>query len=77
MPEHLGAGTLRRGISTAEGRSSCFPHVDDVERARRELEAKGVKFDGETLDTGVCFMANFTDPDGNDLMLHHRYAPYE
>ncbi|TML26715.1 MAG: glyoxalase/bleomycin resistance/dioxygenase family protein, partial [Actinobacteria bacterium] len=52
-------------------------HVDDVERARRELEAKGVKFDGETLDTGVCFMANFTDPDGNDLMLHHRYAPYE
>ena len=30
---------------------------------------------GETLDTGVCHMALFTDPDGNDLMLHHRYAP--
>lgn len=34
-------------------------------------------FAGETLDTGVCRMALFTDPDGNDLMLHHRYAPYE
>ena len=52
-------------------------HVDDVAAARSELEAKGVEFFGETLDTGVCHMAFFTDPDGNDLMLHHRYAPYE
>jgi catechol 2,3-dioxygenase-like lactoylglutathione lyase family enzyme len=50
-------------------------HVDDVAAARAELEAKGVEFAGETLDTGVCHMALFTDPDGNDLMLHHRYAP--
>jgi catechol 2,3-dioxygenase-like lactoylglutathione lyase family enzyme len=50
-------------------------HVDDVAEARAELEAKGVTFAGETLDTGVCHMAMFTDPDGNDLMLHHRYAP--
>ena len=52
-------------------------HVDDVAAARAELEAKGVEFFGETLDTGVCHMAFFTDPDGNDLMLHHRYAPVE
>ena len=52
-------------------------HVDDVPSARAELEAKGVEFAGDTLDTGVCHMAVFTDPDGNDLMLHHRYAPYE
>ena len=51
-------------------------HVDDVAAARAELEAKGVVFAGETFDTGVCHMAFFTDPDGNDLMLHHRYAPY-
>ena len=51
-------------------------HVDDVAAARAELEAKGVEFTGEILDTGVCHMALFTDPDGNDLMLHHRYAPY-
>jgi catechol 2,3-dioxygenase-like lactoylglutathione lyase family enzyme len=50
-------------------------HVDDVAAARAELEAKGVEFLGETFDTGVCHMAFFTDPDGNDLMLHHRYAP--
>lgn len=52
-------------------------HVDDVEAARKELEGKGIEFSGETLDTGVCRMAFFTDPDGNDLMLHGRYAPYE
>ena len=52
-------------------------HVEDVEAARRELEAKGVEFSGDILDTGVCHMAFFTDPDGNDLMLHHRYASQE
>jgi catechol 2,3-dioxygenase-like lactoylglutathione lyase family enzyme len=51
-------------------------HVENVEAARRELEANGVEFFGETLDTGVCHMAFFADPDGNDLMLHRRYAPY-
>ena len=50
-------------------------HVDDVAAARAELEAKGIEFFGDILDTGVCHMAFFTDPDGNDLMLHHRYAP--
>ena len=49
-------------------------HVDDVKAAREEFEAKGVEFFGDILDTGVCHMAFFTDPDGNDLMLHHRYA---
>jgi catechol 2,3-dioxygenase-like lactoylglutathione lyase family enzyme len=52
-------------------------HVDDVAAARGELEAKGISFEGDILDTGVCHMAFFRDPDGNDLMLHHRYAPYE
>jgi catechol 2,3-dioxygenase-like lactoylglutathione lyase family enzyme len=50
-------------------------HVDDIESARTELAGKGVQFVGETLDTGVCKMAFFSDPDGNDLMLHHRYTP--
>jgi len=51
-------------------------HSDDVAATRAELEAKGVEFFGETLDTGVCHMAFFSDPDGNNLMLHGRYAPY-
>jgi predicted enzyme related to lactoylglutathione lyase len=49
--------------------------VDDVHAARKELEEKGVEFSGDTMDSGVCHMAHFADPDGNRLMLHHRYAP--
>jgi catechol 2,3-dioxygenase-like lactoylglutathione lyase family enzyme len=49
--------------------------VPDVAEARRQLEAKGVEFEGDVLDTGVCHMAFFRDPDGNALMLHRRYAP--
>ena len=48
--------------------------VGDVAQARADLEAKGVTFD-DTIDSGVCHMAHFRDPDGNVLMLHHRYAP--
>jgi catechol 2,3-dioxygenase-like lactoylglutathione lyase family enzyme len=65
------------GIEFAPQRHAAFAlHVDDVDVARKELEAKGVEF-LETLDTGVCHMASFRDPDGNDVMLHRRYAPYE
>jgi catechol 2,3-dioxygenase-like lactoylglutathione lyase family enzyme len=47
--------------------------VPDVDAARVELEAKGVEFDGETIETSVCKQAWFKDPDGNSLMLHRRY----
>jgi predicted enzyme related to lactoylglutathione lyase len=50
-------------------------HVPDVEAARAELESKGVEFAADTMDSGVCHMAHFRDPDGNVLMVHHRYAP--
>jgi predicted enzyme related to lactoylglutathione lyase len=50
-------------------------HVDDVATTRQELESRGVSFHGDTIDTGVCHMALFADPEGNALMLHHRYAP--
>jgi catechol 2,3-dioxygenase-like lactoylglutathione lyase family enzyme len=49
--------------------------VDDVEAARTALEAQGVEFRADTMDSGVCHMAFCTDPDGNPLILHHRYAP--
>lgn len=49
--------------------------VDDVAAARTALESKGVEFRGEILDSGVCHQAFFADPDGNPLILHHRYAP--
>jgi catechol 2,3-dioxygenase-like lactoylglutathione lyase family enzyme len=66
----------RLGIPFAPQKNAHLAlHVDDVAGARAELEAKGVEFSGEIMDTGVCHMAFFTDPDGNDLMLHHRYTP--
>ena len=50
-------------------------HVEDFEAAKAELESRGIEFEGETLDSGVCFQAFFADPDGNSLAIHHRYAP--
>jgi catechol 2,3-dioxygenase-like lactoylglutathione lyase family enzyme len=47
--------------------------VPDVDAARAALEAKGVEFDGDTIETSVCKQAWFKDPDGNSLMLHRRY----
>jgi len=63
------------GIPYNTSANAVALHVDDVAAARRELEAHGVQFAQQTLDTGVCHMAFFADPDGNALMLHHRYAP--
>jgi predicted enzyme related to lactoylglutathione lyase len=65
----------KMGIECEPVRSGIALHVADVERARAELEQRGVRFEGGTFDTGVCHMALFDDPDGNRLILHHRYAP--
>ena len=70
-PERMGIGSFTPNANV------IALHVDDVEEARATLTARGVTFVGETLDTGVCHMAFFADPDGNALMLHHRYAPRE
>ena len=76
-------GNLTIAIMQSDGFGLEFsPHthpialqVEDVAAARAELEAKGVEFAQDTVDSGVCHMAYFSDPDGNGLMLHHRYAP--
>jgi catechol 2,3-dioxygenase-like lactoylglutathione lyase family enzyme len=49
--------------------------VSDVAVTREELEGRGIEFEDDTFDSGVCHMAFFRDPDGNALMLHRRYAP--
>ena len=77
------AGNLTLNVMNAESfglehhvsANAIALHVDDVASARATLEQRGVRFAGETFDTGVCHMAFFSDPDGNALMLHHRYAP--
>jgi predicted enzyme related to lactoylglutathione lyase len=63
------------GIGHSVSQKPMGLHVDDIESARAELERRGIEFSGDTFDTGVCHMAVFADPDGNALMLHHRYAP--
>ncbi len=65
----------KMGLEHTPLRNALALHVDDVEAARSTLESRGVTFAGETFDTGVCHMAFFQDPDGNSLMLHHRYKP--
>jgi predicted enzyme related to lactoylglutathione lyase len=49
--------------------------VDDVPAAREALEAEGVEFIGDIIDSGFCHQAIFRDPAGNTLDIHHRYAP--
>ena len=62
-------------IPFSPNRNPIALHVDDVASARKELESRGVEFTGEIMDSGVCHMTFFSDPDGNGLLLHHRYAP--
>jgi catechol 2,3-dioxygenase-like lactoylglutathione lyase family enzyme len=85
---NMPAGEFENGtVTIAVMQSDAFgiefsPHshpiafqVDDVAAARAELEDKGIEFVADNIDSGVCHMAYFRDPDGNALMLHHRYAP--
>jgi predicted enzyme related to lactoylglutathione lyase len=67
--------TAVMGLEHQVSRNAIALHVDDVRDVRSALEGRGVSFTGDVLDTGVCHMAFFADPEGNALMLHHRYAP--
>jgi catechol 2,3-dioxygenase-like lactoylglutathione lyase family enzyme len=61
------------GVAFAPNTAGLALRVPDVAAARARLEAAGVEFLGETVDTGVCHMGFFRDPDGNVLILHRRY----
>ena len=63
------------GIAFQPNKVPLALHVEDVAATRAELESRGIEFPADTIDSGVCHMAHFVDPDGNVLMLHHRYAP--
>jgi predicted enzyme related to lactoylglutathione lyase len=65
------------GMEFQPSRVPIALQVDDVAEARSQLEAGGVKFVSELIDSGVCHQAIFRDPAGNMLDLHHRYAPSE
>ena len=61
------------GLEFQPGSALVALQVDDVAATRERLEAAGIKFRGDILDSGVCRQAFFADPDGNLLGLHHRY----
>jgi catechol 2,3-dioxygenase-like lactoylglutathione lyase family enzyme len=63
------------GVPFAPNTAGIALRVPDVAAAREELAGRGVEFLGDTVDTGVCHMGFFYDPDGNVLILHRRYAP--
>jgi predicted enzyme related to lactoylglutathione lyase len=65
----------RLGIEFAANHVPIALRVDDVAAARSELESRGVEFNGDIIDSGVCHQAFFKDPAGNTVGLHHRYAP--
>ncbi|UCD76859.1 MAG: VOC family protein [Phycisphaerales bacterium] len=45
--------------------------VKDIDAARAQLEARQVRFDGETITIEkMVRLATFYDPDGNKLMLY-------
>ena len=67
--------SLREDADAQPSTSYIALRVPDVAAARGQLEDAGVDFQGETFDTGVCHVAFFSDPDGNLLALHRRYAP--
>jgi catechol 2,3-dioxygenase-like lactoylglutathione lyase family enzyme len=82
-PDEFEAGNVTLALWAPEAEGEPFSaneagvalRVADVAGARRALQAKGIAFIGDTVDTGVCHMAFLRDTEGNVLILHRRYAP--
>jgi predicted enzyme related to lactoylglutathione lyase len=49
--------------------------VPDVAEAKAKLEAAGIQVN-DMWDSGLCRGAGLSDPAGNRILLHRRYAPY-
>ena len=72
----VGATTIGVGCHPAwqpsrDGTTVAF-EVDDIDAMIGKLKERGVAFDMEKMETPVCWMAQFRDPDGNKLVVHKR-----
>jgi len=72
----IGSATLGIGFApgwtpSSEGGNIAF-EVVDFNEAVADLKSKGVTFTMEPLETPVCHMAIFADPDGSRLLIHKR-----
>lgn len=64
--------TVGLGDTEEAAPGNCVPvfGVENINEARNSLEAKSIKFDGETMTMeGMVSIATFYDPDGNALMI--------
>jgi len=72
-------GKVAIGLSQVEKpkTAGCVPvwAVADIDAARDSLEARAVRFDGDTITIpGMVRLATFFDPDGNPSMLSQSLA---
>jgi predicted enzyme related to lactoylglutathione lyase len=72
----LGATTIGVGCHPSwqpsrDGTTVAF-EVDDIDKTIATLKERGVEFDMDKMETPVCWMAQFRDPDGNKLVVHKR-----
>ena len=70
-PVTIGVGCHPAWQPSRDGTTIAF-EVDDIDAAIAKLKERGVNFDMEKMETPVCFMAQFRDPDGNKLVVHKR-----
>ena len=72
----IGATTIGVGCHpdwkpSRDGTTIAF-EVDDIDATIARLKERGVTFEMEKIETPVCWMAQFRDPDGNKLVVHKR-----
>ena len=73
--EGVTIGLGQNEATDGQGGTTPVFGVVDIDAARSELEAKGVKFDGETLEIPeMVKLATFYDPDGNTYMFAQSLA---
>ena len=70
-PTTIGVGCHPDWKPSRDGTTVAF-EVDDIDATIARLKERGVSFDMEKIETPVCWMAQFRDPDGNKLVVHKR-----
>src|SRR4029077_3951431 len=70
-PTTIGVGCHPDWKPSRDGTTVAF-EVDDIDATIARLKERGVSFEMEKIETPVCWMAQFRDPDGNKLVVHTR-----
>jgi len=70
-PATIGVGCHPDWKPSRDGTTIAF-EVDDIDATIARLKERGVTFEMEKIETPICWMAQFRDPDGNKLVVHKR-----